>query len=46
VATGLLKGRFTLAELEDKALRDSTVLNLASRVDYAVDHASTFGALG
>ena len=42
VATGLLKGRFTLAELEDKALRDAAVLNLASRVDYAVDPASTF----
>ena len=42
VATGLLKGRFTLAELEDKALGDAAVLNLASRVDYAVDHASTF----
>ena len=42
VATGLLKGRFTLVELEDKALGDAAVLNLASRVDYAVDHASTF----
>ena len=42
VATGLLKGRFTLDELEAKALRDAAVLNLASRVDYAVDHASTF----
>ena len=30
VATGLLKGRFTLDELEDKALGDAAVLNLAS----------------
>lgn len=42
VATGLLKGRFTLAELEDSALQDRAVLNLASRVDYEIDRASTF----
>lgn len=42
VATGLLKGRFTLAELEDGALKDRAVLNLASRVDYEIDQASTF----
>jgi 2-methylcitrate dehydratase PrpD len=42
VATGLLKGRFTLAELEDEALDDPAVLNLASRVDYEIDRASTF----
>jgi 2-methylcitrate dehydratase PrpD len=42
VATGLLKGRFTLAELEDGALKDRAVLNLASRVDYEIDPASTF----
>src|SRR5215472_1569732 len=42
VATALLKGRFTLAELEDGALKDRAVLNLASRVDYEIDHASTF----
>ena len=42
VATGLLKGRFTLAELEDEALHDSAVLAVASRVDYEVDPASTF----
>jgi 2-methylcitrate dehydratase PrpD len=42
VATGLLKGRFTLAELEDEALHDSAVLSLASRVEYEVDPASTF----
>ncbi len=42
VATSLLKGRFTLAELEDQALHDPAVLSLASRVDYEVDPASTF----
>jgi 2-methylcitrate dehydratase PrpD len=42
VATGLLKGRFTLAELEDEALCDSAVLTVASRVDYEIDPASTF----
>jgi 2-methylcitrate dehydratase PrpD len=42
VATGLIKGRFTLAELEDRALNDAAVLNLATRVDYEVDPASTF----
>jgi len=42
VATALLKGRFTLAELEDGALKDRAVLNLASRVDYEIDHGSTF----
>ena len=42
VATALLKGRFTLAELEDGALKDRAVLHLASRVDYEIDRASTF----
>ena len=42
VATGLLKGRFTLDELEDEALRDAAVLELAGRVEYEVDPASTF----
>lgn len=42
VATGLLKGRFTLAELEDDALHDPAVLALASRVDYEIDRGSTF----
>lgn len=42
VATSLLKGRFTLAELEDAALRDPAVLGLAARVDYEIDPASTF----
>ncbi len=42
VATALLKGRFTLAELEETALQDPAVLGLAARVDYEVDSASTF----
>lgn len=42
VATGLLRGRFTLDELEDKAIGDGEVLALASRVHYAADPASTF----
>lgn len=42
VATGLVKGRFTLAELEEDALDDRAVLSLASRVDYEIDPASTF----
>jgi 2-methylcitrate dehydratase PrpD len=42
VATGLLKGRFTLLELEDDALNDPAVLDLAGRIEYAVDTASTF----
>jgi 2-methylcitrate dehydratase PrpD len=42
VATGLAKGRFTLAELEDEALEDAAVLALAARVDYDIDPGSTF----
>ncbi|MFP3646692.1 MmgE/PrpD family protein [Paraburkholderia sp. SIMBA_054] len=42
VATGLLKGRFTLAELEDAAVTDPLVLALASKVDYEIDPESTF----
>lgn len=42
VATGLLKGRFTLADLEDDALNDPAVLELAGRVECDVDTVSTF----
>jgi len=42
VATGLLRGRFTLDELEDKAIADAEVLELARRVNHAADPASTF----
>lgn len=42
VATGLLKGRFTLAELQDEAVNDPEVLALASKVEYEIDPDSTF----
>lgn len=42
VAIALLRGRFTLDELEDAALSDPAVLALAQRVEYAADPASTF----
>jgi 2-methylcitrate dehydratase PrpD len=38
----LLRGRFTLDELEDEAIGDREVLALARRVNYAADPASTF----
>jgi len=41
-ASALVKGHFTLEELEPAALRDETVLALAAKVDYEVDPASTF----
>jgi 2-methylcitrate dehydratase PrpD len=42
VAASLLKGRFTLAELEPETLSDPAVLALADRVDYEVDPQSGF----
>jgi 2-methylcitrate dehydratase PrpD len=42
VAAALSRGRFTLAELEDDALRDPEILALADRVAYEIDPASTF----
>lgn len=42
VATGLLRGRFTLDELDDNAIADREVLALARRIHYAADPASTF----
>ncbi|MBU6493061.1 MAG: MmgE/PrpD family protein [Burkholderiales bacterium] len=42
VACGLLKGRFTLDELEPAALVDPAVLALAGKVDYEIDPDSTF----
>lgn len=42
VATGLVKGRFTLDELEPAALADPAVLALAARVEYEIDPDSTF----
>src|SRR5262249_4066135 len=41
-AASLIRGRFTLAELEDAVLRDAKILALADRVDYEVDPQSTF----
>ncbi|PNU02212.1 MmgE/PrpD family protein [Novosphingobium guangzhouense] len=37
VATGLLRGRFTLDELDGAALADPEVLRLAQKVEYAAD---------
>lgn len=42
VATALIKGCFTLNELEDDALADEQVLALAAKVEYETDPASTF----
>ena len=42
VATGLVRGKLGLAELEEPALRDAEVLSLADRVDYEADPKSGF----
>jgi 2-methylcitrate dehydratase PrpD len=42
VAASLVRGRFTLAELEPDALSDETILALCDKVDYEVDARSTF----
>ncbi|MEX3964014.1 MmgE/PrpD family protein [Paraburkholderia sp. EG286B] len=41
-ASALVKGRFTLDELEPSALRDDAVLALAAKVEYEIDPDSTF----
>ena len=41
-ASTLIKGRFTLEELEPAALHDDAVLALAAKVDYEIDPDSTF----
>ena len=41
-AASLVRGRFTLGELEDATLRDAKILALADKVDYEVDPHSTF----
>jgi 2-methylcitrate dehydratase PrpD len=41
-AAALIRRRFTLDDLEDRALRDPDILSLADRVDYAVDERTTF----
>jgi 2-methylcitrate dehydratase PrpD len=42
VATCLARGRFGLAELDERTLRDPEILALADRVEYAIDPASGF----
>lgn len=42
MAAALLRGCFTLDELEPEALADQGILALAAKVDYALDPASTF----
>jgi 2-methylcitrate dehydratase PrpD len=42
VAASLIRGHFTLAELEPEALNDETILRLCDLVDYEVDPRSTF----
>ena len=42
VASGLVRGRFGLQDLEEGALRDSVVLEVASKVDYEIDPNSRF----
>ena len=42
VAASLVRGHFTLAELERDALSDERILRLCDLVDYEVDRRSTF----
>ena len=42
VATALATGNFTLADLDDAAMSDPTVLALAQKVHYEIDPASPF----
>jgi 2-methylcitrate dehydratase PrpD len=42
VAASLVRGRFSLAELEPAVLADEAILQLCDRVDYEVDPRSTF----
>lgn len=42
VAAGLIRGRFTLAELEPDAVKDPVILTLADHVEYAIDPQSGF----
>jgi 2-methylcitrate dehydratase PrpD len=42
VAAALARRRFSLAELEDEALHDETILALAAKVRYGIDPASPF----
>ena len=42
IAASLARGRFTLSELEDSALRDRQILELAGKVSYEIDPRSSF----
>lgn len=42
IAAGLLRGQFTLLELQDETLGDPAILSLAAKVAYAVDPHTTF----
>ena len=42
IAAGLLRGKFTLMELQEEALNDEAILSLAAKVDYAIDPHTTF----
>ncbi|MGQ0543997.1 MAG: MmgE/PrpD family protein [Betaproteobacteria bacterium] len=42
IAASLTRGRFGLAELEEGALKDESILSLAGKVDYAIDPHTTF----
>ena len=42
IAASLLRGHFTLVELEEAALKDEQILSLAAKVEYAIDPQSTF----
>ena len=42
IAASLVRGKFTLLELHEEALQDAAILSLATKVDYAIDPATTF----
>ena len=42
IAASLARGRFTLSELEDSALHDPQILELAAKVSYEIDPGSSF----
>src|SRR5688572_2331815 len=41
IAASLIRGHFTLVELEETALKDGQILSLAAKVDYAIDPNAT-----
>ncbi len=42
IAASIVRGRFTLAELEPEALEDPAIVALAARIDYAEDPESAY----